>query len=104
MELYIEDAGLPCYTSKNMTKVIENRLLGRIRQDPRVLAGKPVIAGTRLSVDALLTLMAEGLSEEQILGEYPRLKHEDIQAALLYAGNVVRNESVFPLSVRQPKR
>lgn len=87
-----------------MTKVIETRLLERIRQDPRVLTGKPVIAGTRISVDFILKLMAQGMPEEEILDEYPRLKHEDIQAALLYAGNVVRQESVFPLSVRQPKR
>lgn len=87
-----------------MTKVIESRLLERIRQDPRVLTGKPVIAGTRISVDFLLKLMAQGMSEKGILDEYPRLKHQDIQAALLYAGNVVRQEAVFPLSVRQPKR
>lgn len=87
-----------------MTKVIETRLLERIRQDPRVLAGKPVIAGTRISVDSILKLMAQGMSEEQILREYSRLKHEDIQAALLYAGKVVRQESVFPLPARQPKR
>ena len=87
-----------------MTKVIESRLLERIRQDPRVLTGKPVIAGTRISVDFILKLMAEGMPEEEILHEYPRLKHQDIQASLLYAGNVVRQESVFPLSVRQQKR
>jgi uncharacterized protein (DUF433 family) len=87
-----------------MTKVIETRLLERIRQDPRVLTGKPVIAGTRISVDLILKLMAQGMPEAEILDEYPRLKHEDIQAALLYAGNVVRHEAVFPLSVRQTKR
>ena len=86
-----------------MTKVIESRLLERIRQDPRILTGKPVIAGTRISVDFILKLMAQGMPENKILHEYPRLKHEDIQAALLYAGNAVRHESVFPLPVRQPK-
>ncbi len=87
-----------------MTKVIESRLLERIRQDPRVLTGKSVIAGTRISVDFLLKLMAQGMPEEEILDEYPRLKHQDIQAALLYAGNVVRQESRFPLSARPLKR
>ena len=87
-----------------MTKVVETRLLERIRQDPRILAGKPVIAGTRIPVDFILKLMAQGMPEEEILDEYPRLKHQDIQAALLYAGNAVRQESVFPLPLHHKKR
>lgn len=84
-----------------MTKLLEARLLGRIRLDPRVLTGKPVIDGTRISVDFILKLMAQGMAQERILSEYPRLKAEDIQAALLYAEKVLERESVFPLPARR---
>ncbi|HEX4046208.1 MAG TPA: DUF433 domain-containing protein, partial [Elusimicrobiota bacterium] len=50
-----------------MTKVIEARLLERIRTDPRVLTGKPVIAGTRMAVDFILKLLAQGMSQADIL-------------------------------------
>lgn len=80
-----------------MTKVTESRLLARVRQDPKVLAGKPVIAGTRISVDFILKLLAQGRSQARILSEYPRLRAQDIQAALLYAEKVLEQETVFPL-------
>ncbi|MGA9099894.1 MAG: DUF433 domain-containing protein [Methanotrichaceae archaeon] len=53
--------------------------------DPKVLAGKPVIKGTRLAVEFVLDLLARGWSEAEILQNYPRLTHEDIQACLSYA-------------------
>lgn len=86
-----------------MTKVIEARLLERIRQDPRVLTGKPVIAGTRISVDFVLKLMAQGMPEDEILSEYPRLKHEDIQAALLIRGEC-RQARIGLSPVRSPAK
>jgi uncharacterized protein (DUF433 family) len=55
---------------------------GRIVIDPKVLAGKPVIKGTRLSVEFILSLLANGWSVEQVLDEYPQLKREDIIAVL----------------------
>lgn len=75
----------------------EAKLLGRIRMDPRVLTGKPVIAGTRIAVDFILKLLARGTAKEEILREHPRLRSEDIQAALLYAEKVLESESVFPM-------
>lgn len=87
-----------------MTKEMESRLLDRIRQDPKVLAGKPVIAGTRIAVDFILKLLAQGLSREDILAEYPRLKPQDVQAALLYAEKVLEREAVFPLPAASGRR
>lgn len=75
------------------------KLLERIALDPEVMAGKPVIRGTRVPVDLLIRLVAEGLSFEEILEDYPQLSRGDIQAALLYAAEVVRDEEVFPLAV-----
>ena len=68
----------------------------RIVLDPAVLAGKPVVRGTRLSVEFLIGLMAEGWSEPEILADYPGLTHEDVAACLSYARDVLSSERVFP--------
>jgi uncharacterized protein (DUF433 family) len=70
----------------------------RIVVDPAVLVGKPVIRGTRIAVEFLLELLAEGWSHEQILQNYPQLAGEDIQAALYYAADALKQEQVFPLT------
>lgn len=69
--------------------------------DPKVLAGKPVIKGTRLAVEFILDLLAEGWSEAEILQNYPRLTHEDIQACLSYASALIKSEKVYPIKVLQ---
>ena len=66
--------------------------------DPRVLAGKPVIRGTRIPVDFILELLAEGWSHEDILENYPQLTEEDIKAALRYAAKALRSERDRPVS------
>ncbi len=71
----------------------------RISIDPKVLVGKPVIRGTRISVEFLMELLANGWTHEQILQSYPQLKQEDIQAALHYATEVVKQEHVYPLPI-----
>ena len=68
----------------------------RIVLDPAVLAGKPVINGTRLSVDFVIGLLADGWSEEDIMRDYPRLSHDDIAACLAYARDLLRSEKVYP--------
>ena len=68
----------------------------RIVLDPAVLVGKPVIRGTRLSVDFIIGLMADGWSEADILRNYPGLSHDDIAACLAYARDVRRSEEVYP--------
>lgn len=68
----------------------------RIALDPDVLVGKPVIVGTRLSVEFVIGLMAEGWSESDILENYPGVGHDDIIACLAYARDVLNTEKVFP--------
>jgi uncharacterized protein (DUF433 family) len=68
----------------------------RITLDPKVLAGKPVIRGTRLSVEFIIGLMADGWGEADILANYPGIAHEDIIACLAYARDAVSSEKVFP--------
>lgn len=68
----------------------------RIVIDPAILAGKPVIRGTRLSVDFIIGLMADGWSEADILQNYPGLTRPDIAACLAYARDVLNSEKVYP--------
>ena len=67
----------------------------RIVINPDILIGKPVIAGTRLSVDFIIGLLAEGWAEDQLLTNYPGLVHEDVLACLAYARDILRAERVF---------
>ena len=69
----------------------------RITIDPRVLVGKPVVKGTRLAVEFVIELLAQGWPESEILRNYPGLAHEDIQACLAYASAALRDERVYPL-------
>ena len=64
----------------------------RIASDPAVLVGKPVIKGTRLSVELILGWLANGWTYEQILASYPRITREDILAGLAFAGEMMRDE------------
>lgn len=71
----------------------------RIEINPKVMLGKPVIRGTRISVELLLRKLAEGATEPDLLDAYPRLKREDILAAIAYAAEVLAREehSSYPL-------
>jgi len=71
----------------------------RITIDPNILVGKPTIKGTRLAVEFVIDLLAQGWTETDILRNYPNLTHEDIQACLAYASTVLRAEKVYPLVV-----
>jgi uncharacterized protein (DUF433 family) len=68
----------------------------RIAVDPAILLGKPIIRGTRLSVEFLIGLMAEGWAEADILANYPGLTHDDVMACLAYARDVLSAERVYP--------
>ncbi len=68
----------------------------RIVVDQSVLLGKPVVKGTRLAVDFILSLLAEGWTTENILRNYPQLTKDDIFAVLGYAVDVLRVEKVYP--------
>ncbi len=63
----------------------DQELLERITLNPGVMAGKPVIRGTRLTVEYVLNLLAHGAAPEEILSEYDGLTHEDIRACFLFA-------------------
>jgi uncharacterized protein (DUF433 family) len=69
----------------------------RIVVDPKVLVGKPLIRGTRLSVEFILDLLANDWTIEQILSEYSQLEREDIMAVLKYAAEMAKEEKVYPL-------
>ncbi|MBK9153066.1 MAG: DUF433 domain-containing protein [Chloracidobacterium sp.] len=77
----------------------DKALLERIALNPNVLSGKPVIKGTRLSVEFILNLMAHGATISQILEEYEGLTVEDIQACLLFAGESLSRSEFMPLVV-----
>lgn len=69
----------------------------RIVIDPEILAGKPVIKGTRLSVDFILELIANGWGYDEILKNYPKLEKEDILAAVRYSVEILKDERTYAL-------
>jgi Uncharacterized conserved protein len=79
----------------------DQKLLERITVNPKVMTGKPVIKGTRLTVELILNLMAHGANDQEILAEYKGLKKEDIQACILFASKTLENTAFMPLTVDQ---
>lgn len=71
-------------------------MLERILIDPKVCGGKPCIKGTRIWVSLILDLLADGMSEAELLVEYPQLGHEDVLAAIAYGAEVTR-ERIVPV-------
>lgn len=71
----------------------------RIELNPAVLAGKPVVRGTRIAVELVIERLADGWSEETILEQYPSLSADDIRACLRYATTRLRAEGVYPVRV-----
>lgn len=67
----------------------------RIVFDPKILAGKPIIKGTRISVELILSMLSSGMDIDTILKEYPQLKREDILAALEYAAERIKKEDII---------
>jgi len=70
-----------------------------IELNPEVLVGKPVVRGTRIAVELVLDMVASGVSEQEILANYPRLTHDAILACVAYATEVVKSERVYPVAV-----
>lgn len=85
-----------------MTRDAKNRLLQRIIIDPKIMVGKPVIKGTRIPVELIMRLIAQGIPEHEILDDYPHLTKEDLQAVLVYASELIANEEVYPLIPEEP--
>jgi uncharacterized protein (DUF433 family) len=71
----------------------------RIAFDVAILAGKPVIRGTRPAVDFVVGLLGQGWTEADILRNYPGVTHEDISACLQYAGEILQSEKVYPAAI-----
>lgn len=71
----------------------------RIVIDPDILVGKPVIKGTRIAVEFVIELMAQGWSEEDILHNYPKLSSDDIHACLNYASKILQSEKIYPIAL-----
>ncbi|MCL6505400.1 MAG: DUF433 domain-containing protein [Bryobacteraceae bacterium] len=69
----------------------------RITIDPDILVGKPIVKGTRISVEFVVDLLGRGWTQEQILREYDHLSAEDVQACLAYASDVLKSERVHLL-------
>ncbi|RMG51650.1 MAG: DUF433 domain-containing protein [Acidobacteria bacterium] len=72
-------------------------LTDRIEINPKVMMGKPVIRGTRITVELILRKLSEGASEAELLEAYPRLTRQDIQAAIRYAADALAHEETVTL-------
>lgn len=75
-----------------------NTLLRRISIDPQICGGKPCIKGTRIWVSLILDFLASGMSEAELIDEYPGLKHQDVLAAIAYGADAAR-EQIIPVSL-----
>lgn len=71
---------------------------GLIESNPAIMMGKPVITGTRITVESILERLAAGESEEEILVANPRLTPDTIKAALMFAVEVLRADAIYPLT------
>ncbi len=95
-------SGLVLHVSQRVLRLIESRnadpgdwslvMYDRITFDPTILGGKPIIRGTRISVEIILEWLASGATREDIVRKHPRLSAPDVQQALDYAASAVRNE------------
>lgn len=72
----------------------QSALLGRITSDPEIFGGKPIIRGMRVSVELVLSLLAQGETTENLLEDYPDLEPDDIRACIAYAHAVVAHDSL----------
>jgi uncharacterized protein (DUF433 family) len=80
-----------CYNKRSMND--------RITANPDVLGGKPVIRGTRMSVEFVVGLLAQGWSIDDVLAEYDHITREDVQACLAYAHQLLADEKLYPVPV-----
>ena len=71
-----------------------DELLARISADPAIFGGKPIIRGMRISVELVLSLLAQGETVESVLADYPELEPDDIRACLAYARAVIANDTL----------
>ena len=77
--------------------------MSRIVVNPEILGGKPIIDGTRLSVEHVLGLLASGMSHAEIIEAYPELNEENIQLVLTYASRALRDEAIIDLPMTRER-
>jgi uncharacterized protein (DUF433 family) len=82
-----------------MTKQTDD-LLRRITADPKIFGGKPIIRGMRVSVELVLSLLAQGETIDAIIDDYPGLEPDDVRACLAYARAVVANDRIEAVGVK----
>lgn len=80
---------------------IEQELLTRIKANPEIFGGKPIIRDMRISVELILSLLAQGESVEAILDDYPDLEPDDIRACIAYAHAVIAHDSLDAVRVNE---
>jgi uncharacterized protein (DUF433 family) len=80
-------------------KEVPVSVLGRITADPAIFSGKPIVRGMRISVELILSLLAQGETQQSILQDYPGLEPEDIRACLAYAHAVVADDRLEDVAV-----
>ncbi|EMS78164.1 MAG: DUF433 domain-containing protein [Desulfotignum sp.] len=74
-------------------------LLSRITINPNIMVGKPTIRGMRITVEQILRALSSGITEKELLEEYPELEKKDFQAVFAYATNLVEEEQIFPVHI-----
>jgi uncharacterized protein (DUF433 family) len=79
-----------------------SELLKRVTVNPGIFGGKPIIRGMRISVELILSLLAQGETEDAILADYPDLAREDLRACLAYAHTVIAQDSLCAIRLLQP--
>lgn len=79
----------------------EQNLLRRITADPQIFSGKPIVRGLRISVELILSLLAQGVPQDEILDDYPELQPDDIRACLAYAHAVIAQDSIDTVGVAE---
>jgi uncharacterized protein (DUF433 family) len=77
----------------------EEALLERIVVNQKIMGGKPIVKGTRITVEQVLKMLAQDLTTKEILMDYPHLSKDDVTAVLLYAAKVAGEEEIYPVTV-----
>lgn len=77
----------------------DESLLKRITADPAIFGGKPIIRGMRVSVELILSLLAQGVTPEDILADYPDLEPDDVRACIAYAHAIIAHDSLDAVRV-----
>jgi uncharacterized protein (DUF433 family) len=80
-------------------RMTEEKLMSRITADPKIFSGRPIIRGMRISVELILSLLAQGETAEALLRDYPELEPKDIRACLTYAHAVIAQDTLDSVRV-----